>query len=289
VVSLGRKRRRKKINTISHIKFSKVMIKSFLLQFLVFASSSSLVRSHGLQFAAEQFERPLFRPAAASLAPPATTALPSLLQHADGRFFAVNVDLRPGQFFRTPDGRVFTLAAPSSTATAGKPLTAASDITASDVSDAALDIRGQGQQQPDGEDEDLLQLVDGGADEPASILARDATTTTTEPPPSAVATAAPARAAAAVGPKLIASAPLTHSTARFLGAAAPFGFEHPFFGAPAPAATYGVPVVSRVFAAPDQQAAAVVGQGGRHLLADSNTGVFRGFFTYPGAGIDFDF
>ncbi len=282
------------------------MIISFLLQFLLCASGSSLVRSHGLQFAAEQFERPLFRPAAAALPPPppaaalppAATALPSLLQHADGRFFAVNVDLRPGQLFRTPDGRVFTLAAPSSfsTATASKLISAASDITASDVSDAALDIRDQGQQ-PDGEEqEDLLQIVDGGADEPASILARDATTTTTTepttPPQSAVvATAEPARAAAAapaVGPKLIASAPLTQSTARFLGAAIPFGFEHRFFGGPAPAATYGVPVVSRVFAAPDQ-AAAVVGQGGRHLLADSNTGVFRGFFTYPGAGIDFDF
>jgi hypothetical protein len=283
---------RRKFNTISHEKIFKGHDHiSFLLQFLLCASGSSLVRSHGLQFAAEQFERPLFRPAAA-------TALPSLLQHADGRFFAVNVDLRPGQFFRTPDGRVFTLAAPSSSAaTAGKPLiTAASDITASDVADAALDIRGQGQGQPDGEEqEDLLHIVDGGADEPASILARDATTTTeqTPPPPSAVATEAPARAAAAAptfGPNLIAAAPLTHSTARFLGAAAPFGFEHRFFGGPAPAAaTYGVPVVSRVFAAPDQQAAAVVGQGGRHLLADSNTGVFRGFFTYPGAGIDFDF
>jgi hypothetical protein len=285
------------------------LIISFLFQFLLCASSSSLVRSHGLQFAAEQFERPLFRPASVALPPPppvalppAAAAVPSLLQHADGRFFAVNVDLRPGQFFRTPDGRVFTLASPSSsssTASSGKPLiTAASDITASDVADAALDIRGQGQGQPDGEQqEDLLHKVDGGADEPASILARDATTTTTEPTPTTqsavVATAEPARAAAAapaVGPKLIASAPLTHSTARFLGAAAPFGFEHRFFGAPSPAAaTYGVPVVSRVFAAPDQQAAAVVGQGGRHLLADSSTGVFRGFFTYPGAGIDFDF
>jgi hypothetical protein len=279
------------------------MIKSFLLQFLFCASGSSLVRSHGLQFAAEQFERPLFRPAAAALPPPppaalppAAAAVPSLLQHADGRFFAVNVDLRPGQLFRTPDGRVFTLAAPSAaTATAGKPrITVASDITASDgdsADDAALDIRGQGQK-PDGEEqEDLLQIVDGGADEPASILARDATTTTTEPPSSAVITAATdiavAAAAPADGPKLIASAPLTQSTARFLGAAAPFGFEHRFFGAPAPAAAYGVPAVSRVFAAPDQQA--VVGQGGRHLLADSNTGVFRGFFTYPGAGIDFDF
>ena len=34
---------------------------------------------------------------------------------------------------------------------------------------------------------------------------------------------------------------------------------------------------------------AVAGQGGRHLLADSRTNVFTGFYTFPNAGINFDF
>ena len=35
---------------------------------------------------------------------------PSLVRHADGRLFAVNAHLVPGQLFQTGDGRVFTLA-----------------------------------------------------------------------------------------------------------------------------------------------------------------------------------
>ena len=34
---------------------------------------------------------------------------PSLLQHTDGRFFALNANLNPGQLFQTADGRTFTL------------------------------------------------------------------------------------------------------------------------------------------------------------------------------------
>ena len=35
---------------------------------------------------------------------------PALVQHADGRLFAVNAHLQPGQLFQAGDGRVFTLA-----------------------------------------------------------------------------------------------------------------------------------------------------------------------------------
>ena len=35
---------------------------------------------------------------------------PALVQHQDGRLFAVNAHLQPGQLFQTGDGRVFTLA-----------------------------------------------------------------------------------------------------------------------------------------------------------------------------------
>merc|ERR1712038_1442044 len=38
---------------------------------------------------------------------------PSLVQHADGRLFAVNANLQPGQLFQTADGRIFTLATPA--------------------------------------------------------------------------------------------------------------------------------------------------------------------------------
>merc|ERR1711983_208441 len=41
---------------------------------------------------------------------------PSLVQHADGRLFAVNANLQPGQFFQTNDGRIFTLATPATSA-----------------------------------------------------------------------------------------------------------------------------------------------------------------------------
>ena len=38
---------------------------------------------------------------------------PSLVQHTDGRYFAVNAHLQPGQLFQAGDGRVFTLASSS--------------------------------------------------------------------------------------------------------------------------------------------------------------------------------
>ena len=40
-------------------------------------------------------------------------AAPSLVQHADGRYFAVNAHLQPGQLFQAADGRLFTLATSS--------------------------------------------------------------------------------------------------------------------------------------------------------------------------------
>merc|ERR1719245_1838866 len=46
---------------------------------------------------------------------------PSLVQHADGRLFAVNANLQPGQFFQTTDGRIFTLATPALSATSALP------------------------------------------------------------------------------------------------------------------------------------------------------------------------
>ena len=42
-------------------------------------------------------------------APASILRSPALFQHSDGRLFAVNAHLQPGQLFRTGDGRVFTL------------------------------------------------------------------------------------------------------------------------------------------------------------------------------------
>ena len=42
-------------------------------------------------------------------APASILRSPALFQHSDGRLFAVNAHLKPGQLFRTGDGRVFTL------------------------------------------------------------------------------------------------------------------------------------------------------------------------------------
>ena len=46
---------------------------------------------------------------------------PSLIQHKDGRFFAVNANLSPGQLFATADGRIFTLAQKSATTLSSPP------------------------------------------------------------------------------------------------------------------------------------------------------------------------
>jgi hypothetical protein len=135
----------------------------------------------------------------------------------------------------------------------------------------------------DNQDEGRPEEEEDGEDEPASILVRDVTTTTSAP---AVVTVSPTRLATPA--EVIAAAPLTPSTARFIASAAPFPFgpTRQFFGAPLPATAVGGPVFGP---AGPLLAAPVAGQGGHHLLADSNTAVFKGFFTYPGAGIDFDF
>jgi hypothetical protein len=256
------------------------------LQILLCVVGGSLGRSQVL-YAADQTGRSLFEAPPAVLPP--LPAQPTLLQHADGRFFAANVNLRPGQFFQTPDGRVFTLAATAAAAdgkvNVGEPATGAT-ATATASSDnnnavASLDNRDQGASS----DADVEGIVEG-EDEPASILARDVIVDTTPATPTPTA----ARQRTTAQPQVIAAAPLTPSTARFVAAAAPFAFvpsAGPFVGGGLPAAFAGPglaangPLIVRL--------PAQVGQGGRHLLADSSTNVFRGFFSYPAAGIDFDF
>ena len=251
-----------------------------------------MARSQGLLFAADPFERSLFQPPPEVLPLAAQLPLadqpPALLQHADGRFFALNVNLRPGQFFQTPDGRVFTLAAAPVTAAADKltstaeaaDATAATAIASADSDAAILDIRGQG---PSDTAEDTDVAAEGD-DEPASILARDVTTAV----PAAATTPAPRRTAQ---PQVIAAAPLTPSNARFIASATPFAFAPPgqFFGAAPPAVFSGHPVLAAGGQLLGRLPAQVGQSGQRHLLADSNTSVFRGFFSYPAAGIDFDF
>jgi len=135
---------------------------------------------------------------------------PILLQHADGRFFALNANLQPGQFFRTADGRIFTLK---------------SNIDASDrsVVNESLDVT------RDGKNEEESTTVATTTSQPTTIA------TTTPAPVTEVASIIPlqldeeetsARStnnadnneSSPVAASIIATAPLTPSTARFVGA-----------------------------------------------------------------------
>ncbi len=135
---------------------------------------------------------------------------PILLQHADGRFFALNANLQPGQFFRTADGRIFTLK---------------SNIAASDRNI---------------ENENIDETRDANDEEESTTVA----TTTSQPTTIATTTPAPVTEVVSIEPlqldleetsarstnnadnnessplaaSIIATAPLTPSTARFVGA-----------------------------------------------------------------------
>lgn len=277
---------------------------------------------------------------------------PILLQHADGRFFALNANLQPGQFFRTSDGRIFTLK---------------SNILASDRAT---------------NNEDLDVTRDANEEESTTVA-----TTTSQPTTIATTTPAPVTEvsiepleeettksadndeSSPVAASIIATAPLTPSTARFVGAPSSsarvqqqqhfntfHSIDHPFVHAAfpisradiqrqrtaiaAPFLRSAVPVLrlndidhvdhaivqsapllrtaapatavtshiessplprtaQQLFATFDavpnvvatahtHSVAAPVAVRG-HQLADSNTSVFRGFYSFPNAGINFDF
>jgi len=172
---------------------------------------------------------------------------PSLVQHSDGRLFAVNANLQPGQLFQTSDGRIFTLA----TTVHAQPLPSTAPLSSSAQEQAPeiIDAR----EASDNEE---------ATEEPSNE------TTTMEP----VVTEAPIpRRAQASPPRLspvIATAPFTPSTARFISAIpAPSPVTHVTHSSP-----------SLLHVAPATRA---------HSLADSST--VTGYFSFPSAGLDFDF
>merc|ERR1712123_114021 len=65
---------------------------------------------------------------------PPSVQPPSLVQHRDGRFFAVNANLQHGQLFRTADGRLFTLAQSSQAVQAAREVSADIKTTVEAVS-----------------------------------------------------------------------------------------------------------------------------------------------------------
>jgi len=157
---------------------------------------------------------------------------PVLLQHADGRFFALNANLQPGQFFQTSDGRIFTLRASS---------TGASRNRISDTQEATRErtVENTSTEAP----ETTTEAV-------TTTTTTSATTTTPEPTtemPVVEDSETSGRvieddSTRQVEANIIATAPLTPSTARFVGASTPQHFntfhsiDHPFVHAAFPVA-----------------------------------------------------
>merc|ERR1711892_745195 len=142
---------------------------------------------------------------------------PSLVQHADGRFFAVNANLQPGQLFQTADGRIFSLASsqasvlpapisspgPSAPAVPVAPLAPLAPVSPvnEDDDDVVIDVRDSAQNLENTE---------------APVLE-----TTTLEPLEPITEAPVTRAAPISQPqtsRVIATAPFTSSTARFVSA-----------------------------------------------------------------------
>ena len=176
---------------------------------------------------------------------------PSLLQHADGRFFALNANLGPGDVFRTADGRTFALDNNAHTALAGHQLLHGSGGRTLALNNAALLGGGTGLSSGN-------LLVDGagrtfaignlGLTGSNSILDRRLLTT--------------------AGRNVVTHGPAVQTVVN-----------------PALAATS----LTSVRTLPDLTASAAVAGQRTHLLADSRTPVFQGFFSNPVSGVNFQF
>lgn len=167
---------------------------------------------------------------------------PSLLQHTDGRFFALNANLQPGQIFQTPDGRIFTLSSASNT-----DASAIREVDATEYDDES----------------DYEYVTEEELEEEApAVLDRSNS-------------AAPLPAQPAPLPAL--PAPVEEQVARL-----------PQYGG----RTVASPVSTSRFAVSPVSVSPVAlapAPGRSHLLADSNTSVFQGYYSFPNAGIDFNF
>ena len=236
--------------------------------------------------------------------PPSLAHSPSLVQHADGRLFAVNANLQPGQLFRTADGRIFEL---SAQAPLGPAITSKPDSPSSSMAETNQ------------ESDDVLIAARDSSENEETTDAPAVETTTIEP-----VTEAPVPRSSPISQpqqsRIIATAPFTPSTARFVSAVPAvthINHSSPFVTRLAPStqtiqhlrALQAVPNSQQrsvhsfpssrlrtVQALPTSQVAAVqelptsqLAAARGHSLADSNTDVFTGYFSFPTAGLDFDF
>jgi len=250
---------------------------------------------------------------------------PSLVQHRDGRFFAVNANLQAGQLIQSSDGRYFTLAGASIAPQFSVPI---SSPAPSAPAPAPAPVP--------------------QADSPIVEVARDVEQTTTEEPIATTALA-PTEAPAAAAPRgaapqeprgVIATAPLTSATSRFVSAL-PLVPQLTRVAHPVTHVTHSAPVLSQPRLLPVQPAVTaaqhslgfrvissnaepaatrdqvpqqqlhivrnvpavaqehqvhllhdlppVVAVGRGHQLADTRSNVFQGFFEFPSAGVNFEF
>merc|ERR1712106_538636 len=136
---------------------------------------------------------------------PSLVRSPSLVQHTDGRLFAVNANLQPGQLFQTADGRIFTLAAQATSAFS--PTSQAPSDSSGAPSSPFLDPN---------QDDVIIAARDSPANEEA--IKPIAEETTTVEPVTEAPVPRPAQVSLPLTSPVIATAPLTPSTARFVSA-----------------------------------------------------------------------
>ena len=152
----------------------------------------------------------------------------------------MNANLQPGQLFQTADGRIFTLATPALSTTP----------------------------QQDQDAQVVEARVGTDREEDTEEVSEEATTM--EP----VVTEAPVPREAPISKPVIATAPFTPSTARFVSAV-----PANFLSSPVTHITHSSPTLLT------QGPSTAITRG--HSLADSS--VVTGYFSFPSAGLNFDF
>jgi len=141
---------------------------------------------------------------------------PVLLQHADGRFFALNANLEPGQFFQTSDGRIFTLRAGANQPTRNRNSGTGAQVTR----DRTVDTTTTESPETTTEAVTTTTIATPSSPEPVTEMpmledSNEASGRRTNEDDSNTQVAA----------SIIATAPLTPSTARFVGASTPQHFN----------------------------------------------------------------
>ncbi len=220
---------------------------------------------------------------------------PVLLQHADGRFFALNANLQPGQYFQTADGRIFTLAA-----------------TDNIQNNEQLISRNVASEQPAVEEE---ENTDETVDDVIARQAENSRLSTTSLLDQNVAAQQLRTPQFRIVPANAQDTQFRFAPASAASVAHVAHEEHSLFDSPAlfsrataapalvrtaaptlvrtaaPAFVRTAAPVAHTFGHVTAAAPAVLRTTAHHghLLADSSTPVFQGYYSFPNAGIDFNF